>query len=283
MNRDIMHYRKLGATESEISEIGYGARGGGNEEQCIRALKRAFEVGVNFVDTAADPEIERLVGRALNEAYARIYVSTRIPPKPGSSAGAFQDSYPLDYLTEFTEQSLVNLRMGQIYLQQFSTWTDEWMNSDEWRRAIEILKSSGKVRFFGICASPRDPDSALEAVRTGAFAAVRVNYGIFDRSAEKNLFPLCQQMKVGVIAQSWQDVASNPEMAPRIKELERDLANVPGTLEQVALRFCLSDKAIASVILDMQTEEAVESNCRAASGGMLDARTLAILQRHAAL
>ena len=67
-----MHYRKLGSTEAEISEIGYGAWGiggnqwqGANDKDSLSALKRAFELGVNLVDTAlayGDGHSEQLVG-----------------------------------------------------------------------------------------------------------------------------------------------------------------------------------------------------------------------------
>ncbi len=56
-------------------------------------------------------------------------------------------------------------------------------NTDEWRRAIEDLRSSGKVRYFGVSISEHDPDSALEAVKTGLVTAVQVIYNIFDQSA----------------------------------------------------------------------------------------------------
>ena len=82
-----MHYRKLGASEAEISEIGLGAWGiGGNQWQgsedgeSLRALKRAFELGVNFVDTAlayGDGHSERLVGRAVREGSGPMLGPTR--------------------------------------------------------------------------------------------------------------------------------------------------------------------------------------------------------------
>ena len=62
--------------------------------------------------------------------------------------------------------------------------------------------------------------------------------------------------------------------------LQRELKDVPGTLPQIAIRFCLSNKAVTSVIPGMRRVETVEDNCRAAAAGMLDARTLAILKRH---
>lgn len=285
-----MHYRKLGTTEAEVSEIGYGASGigsqGGADDEAVRALKRAFELGVNFVDTEPDDgggHNERLVAKVVNDAYHRIYVATKIPPKnPAWQGLPVSEIFPYDHIVQSTEQSLSNLGVEQIYLQQFQVWTDNWVNADEWRRAVENLRSSGKVRFFGLCVSEHDPDSVLEAVKTEVFTAVQAVYNIFNQTAEQNLFPLCHQMKVGVLARApWQDAEHGLERTRRVEELTQDLADVPGTLPQISVRFCISNKAVTSVIPQMADLETVESSCRAASGGMLDARTLAILKRYA--
>ncbi len=315
-----MHYRKLGATEAEVSEIGYGAWGiggnqwqGGQDDESMRALKRSFELGVNFVDTAlayGDGHSEQLVGQALNNVFRKIYVATKIPPKnriwPASPSTPISEVFPHDYIIQCTEESLRNLGVEQIYLQQFHVWTDAWTNTDEWRRAIETLKQSGKVRYFGISISEHDPDSALEAIKTGAITAVQVIYNIFDQTAEKNLFPLCQQMKVGILARVpldeggltgtiKEDTKFEPgefresyfrgdrkkQVVEHVEALKRDLAGMPGTLPEIALRFCLSQRAITTVIPGMRRVATVESSCRAAAAGMLDDKTLAILKRHA--
>jgi aryl-alcohol dehydrogenase-like predicted oxidoreductase len=315
-----MHYRKLGTTEAEVSEIGYGAWGiggtqwqGGNDEESFRALRRSFELGVNFVDTAlayGEGHSEQLVGKAVKDAYHRVLVATKIPPKnrvwPASPSTPISEVFPYDYIVECTHQSLRNLGIEQIYLQQLHVWTDAWADREEWRRAIEVLRSSGKVRYFGISISEHDPDSAFEAIKTGAIAAVQVIYNIFDQTPEQNLFPLCQQMKVGVLARVpldeggltgaiTEDTTFEPgdfrasyfrgerkrEVVEHVEALKRDLAAVPGTLPEIALRFCLSNKAVTSVIPGMRRVETVESSCRAGAAGMLDDKTLAILKRHA--
>ncbi len=315
-----MHYRKLGTTEAEISEIGYGAWGiggkqwqGGNDNDALRALKRSFELGINLVDTAlayGDGHSEQLVGRAVRESYRKIYVATKIPPKngiwPASPSTSIAEVFPQDYIIQCTEQSLRNLGVEQIYLQQFHVWTDAWTQTEEWRRTVEDLRSSGKVRYFGISISEHDPDSALEAVKTGLFNSVQVIYNIFDQTPEKNLFPLCQKMQVGVLARVPLDEGGltgaitedthfeagefresyfrgdrKRQVVEHVEALKRDLQDVPGTLPQIAIRFCLSHKAVTSVIPGMRRIETVESNCRAASAGMLDEKTLAILRRHA--
>ncbi|MBV9405905.1 MAG: aldo/keto reductase [Acidobacteriaceae bacterium] len=316
-----MHYRKLGTTEAEVSEIGFGAWGigagqqwqGGRDDESTRALERAFELGVNFVDTAlayGEGHSERLVGQAVRESFRKVYVATKIPPKnriwPARREMPVGDVFPYDYIVDCTEQSLRNLNVEQIYLQQFHVWTDAWTGTEEWRRAVEDLRRSGKVRYFGVSLSEHDPDSGLEAIKTGLLTAVQVIYNIFDQSAEKNLFPLCQQMKVGVLARVPLDeggltgtITDNTQFAPgdfresyfrgdrkrqvveHVEALKRDLAGVPGTLAQIALRFCLSHRAVTTVIPGMRRVETVESSCRAASAGMLDEKTLAILRRHA--
>ncbi|HEY3940241.1 MAG TPA: aldo/keto reductase [Bryobacteraceae bacterium] len=315
-----MHIRKLGSTEAEISEIGFGAWGiggkqwlGGQDDESMRALKRSFELGINLVDTAlayGDGHSEQLVGQAVNDSFHHVYVATKIPPKnrvwPAAPATPIGDVFPYDYIVESTEESLRNLKVEQIYLQQFHVWTDAWTGTEEWRRAIEDLRGSGKVRYFGISISEHDPDSALEAVKTGLVNAVQVIYNIFDQTPEKNLFPLCQRLKVGVLARVpldeggltgtiTEDTRFEPgefrdsyfrgdrkrQVAERVAALQRDLEGIPGTLPEIALRFCLSHPAVTTVIPGMRRVATVESSARAAAAGPLDAATLEILKHHA--
>ncbi len=314
-----MHYRRLGTSESEISEIGFGAWGiggkqwqGAQDDQSMQALKRSYELGVNFVDTAlayGDGHSEQLVGRSLRETYHKIFVGTKIPPKnriwPASPSTPIAEVFPYDYVVQCTEESLRNLGVNQIYLQQFHVWTDAWIDDEEWQRAVEDLRASGKVRYFGVSVSEHDPNSALKAVTSGAFNAVQVIYNIFDQSAEEKLLPLCAENKVGVLARVPLDeggltgkITEDTQFAPgefresyfrgdrkkqvveHVKEIEDDLQNTPGSLAEIALRFCLSNKAVGCVIPGMRRVETVESSCRAASAGMLDERTRGILKRH---
>src|SRR4051795_5970648 len=87
-----MHYRPLGRTGLSVSEIGFGAWGiggsmwiGADEDESVRALHRAIELGVNFIDTARGyGESERIVGTVLREHTGdEVYVATKVPPKNG--------------------------------------------------------------------------------------------------------------------------------------------------------------------------------------------------------
>ena len=314
-----MRYRKLGPTESEISEIGFGAWGiGGNQwqgsddQESLAALRSSFGLGLNFVDTAlayGDGHSEQLIGKAVKESFHQIFVATKIPPKnriwPATPAMNIKDVFPRQYIMESTEQSLRNLGFEQIYLQQFHVWTDAWSQTDEWQRAVQDLVASGKVRFMGISIAEHDPDSAQEAIRSGLIRAVQVIYNIFDQSPETNLFPLCKEQRVGVLARVPLDEggltgAINEEttfqpgefresyfrgdrkqqVARRVAALRSDLKNVPGTLAEIALRFCLSNDAVTSVIPGMRKLQSVESSCSVSAVGPLDFATLAILRKH---
>src|SRR5882757_5036622 len=85
-----MRYRQLGRTGLSVSEIGYGAWGiggsmwiGAEEDESVRALHRAIELGVNFIDTARGyGESERIVGQVIREHHGDpLYVATKVPPK----------------------------------------------------------------------------------------------------------------------------------------------------------------------------------------------------------
>src|ERR1700751_1961813 len=88
-----MNYRTLGKTGLTVSEVGYGAWGigksgwiGASDDGSVKALHRAIDLGLNFIDTAlgyGDGHSERLVGRLSKERSETIYVATKIPPKNG--------------------------------------------------------------------------------------------------------------------------------------------------------------------------------------------------------
>ena len=317
-----MQYRTLGRTGLEVSEIGYGAWGvggiqwkGGEDVESTASLRRSFELGLNFIDTAlayGDGHSERLVGKVTREAGGGILIATKIPPKnmvwPARTGHALDDVYPSEYAISSTEQSLRNLGVERIDLQQFHVWNPEWVERDEWRRAIEDLKAAGKVRFFGISINDHQPDSALSAIETGLIDAVQVIYNIFDQSPQRNLFPLCEKHNIGVLARVpldegaltgniREDTQFDPaefraayfrgdhkkQVVEHVEPLIADLRAVGVTqpLAEVALRFCLSHPAVSTVIPGMRKLRHVESNCALSDQGPLHQPLLELLERHA--
>jgi aryl-alcohol dehydrogenase-like predicted oxidoreductase len=315
-----VRYRKLGKTGYEISEIGYGAWGiggnlwqGGTDDESLRALRRAIELGINFIDTAlayGSGHSEKLVGQVVKQATQRIYVATKVPPKnllwparPGIGIG---DVFPHDYVLQCTEKSLRNLGVETLDLQQLHVWNPEWIGQDEWRRTFEELKRSGKVQAIGISINDHQPDSALEIIRSGLLDAVQVIYNIFDQTPERQLFALTQELQIGVLARVPLDegsltgaITEQSEFAPEdfrsryfrgdrkkqvaehVAALQDDLGQGAGPVAEVALRFCLSHPAVTTVIPGMRRVANAEANAAAADKEPLSAETLATLRRHA--
>jgi len=304
----------------KVSEIGYGAWGiggtqwlGGDDRESLAALRRALELGLNFIDTAlvyGDGHGERLVGQVVREAPQPVYVATKVPPKnrrwPARPGIGIREVFPYSYILECTEQSLRNLGLDHIDVQQLHVWNPEWIHEEDWRRAFEDLKRSGKVRFVGVSINDHQPDSALELIETGLIDTVQVIYNIFDQSPERRLFPLCQQRNIGVIARVPFDegaltgqITAQSQFDPRdfrsfyfrgdrkrqveerVAALRRDLAGVEGDLPEIALRFCLSHPAVSTVIPGMRKVRHVEANLAVSDKGPLDEQVLAILKKHA--
>jgi aryl-alcohol dehydrogenase-like predicted oxidoreductase len=315
-----MKYRTLGRTGWQVSEVGYGAWGiggkqwlDGQDEEAVASLRRAIELGLNFIDTAlayGDGHSEQLVGRIVRETRSQVYVATKVPPKnriwPAQRGTGIEQVFPYEYIISSTEQSLRNLGLERIGLQQLHVWNPEWIDRDEWRRAAEDLKRSGKISAFGISINDHQPDSALEIIRTGLIDTVQVIYNIFDQSPERNLFPLAQERNVGVVARvpldegalsgSFSENVIFPEgdfrnwyfrgdrkrqVVERVSALQKDLEDVPGTLAEIALAFILSHPAVSTVIPGMRKLRHVELNCAVPSNLRLSEATLGVLRKHA--
>lgn len=314
-----MRYRTLGKTGFEVSEIGYGAWGiggtqwlGGSDDESLKALRRAIELGVNLIDTAlayGDGHSEQLVGQVVRETKRRIYVASKVPPKnriwPARRGTAIREVFPYDYIMACAEESLGNLKLDAIDVLQLHVWNPEWIGDEDWRRAFEELKRSGKVRAVGISINDHEPDSALDMIRTGLIDTVQVIYNVFDQSPERNLFPLCQREKIGVLARVPLDEGAltgrvTPEttfpdgdfrnwyfrgdrkqqVVEHVDALRRDLGK-DANLADTALRFVISHPAVSTVIPGMRTVRHAESNTALSDQGPLPKRTLEVLKRHA--
>jgi aryl-alcohol dehydrogenase-like predicted oxidoreductase len=315
-----MRYRRLGRTDVSVSEIGFGAWGIGkgwwgetDDGLSVKALVRALESGVTFIDTAyayGSGHSERLIARAFRQAGHRVFVATKVPLKgtdwpPGPGTRASQ-AFPAGQIITHTEQSLRNLETERLDLQQLHIWRDEWIEETEWQDAVHKLKQQGKIRFFGVSIIDHQPETALRLVRSGLADTVQVIYNIFDQSPAETLFPLCHQHDVGVIARvpfdeggltgSLTKQTSFPggsfqgsyfrgdrlrETCKRVDRLKPLLGGAISSVAQLALRFCLSHPAVSTVIPGMRRPEHVEANCAASDGKPLPAEMLATLKSHA--
>ncbi len=312
-----MQYRTFGKTGWQVSDIGYGMWGmggwtGSDDKESLRSLHRAVELGCNFFDTAwayGEGKSEALLGqlvRAFPEQ--KLYVATKIPPRnlkwPSKPEYKLDDTYPPHHILEFVEKSLRNLSLDIVDLMQFHVWNDSWVTDDRWKRAIDDLKLKGLVRAIGISVNRWEPENVLQTLRTGLIDAVQVIYNIFDQAPEDQLFPLCRELDIGVIARvpfdegtltgtltsdstwpkgDWRNtyfVAPNLKASIERAEALRHLIPRDSTMPEVALRFILSNSNVSTIIPGMRKTTNVETNIAVSDKGSLDSDLLRQLCLH---
>ena len=208
-----MHYRQFGQLGWQVSEIGYGMWGlagwtGSDDELTRQALDEAVRLGCNFFDTAwayGDGRSEKFLGDLVRRHPGqRLYTATKVPPKnrtwPSRSEFSLDDVFPPDYIRQYAESSLENLGLDSVDLLQFHVWEDAWAHDERWQRAVDDLKRERLIGAAGISVNRWEPENGLETLRTGLIDAVQVIYNIFDQAPEDELFPLCRELGVAVIA-----------------------------------------------------------------------------------
>jgi len=314
-----VNYRRFGRTGLEVSEVGYGAWGigkdawiGAEDDESLRALNRAIDLGLNFIDTAlayGEGHSERLVGQVVREREETVYVATKIPPKnriwPALSGLHPDEVFPKDYVRECTETSLKNLGFEAIDVQQFHVWSDEWVGRGGWLEAVEELKGEGMIRFFGVSINDHQPSNAVKLIETGVVDTVQVIYNVFDQSPEDQLFPACQEHDVGVIVRVPFDEGAltgritsdttfdeddfrndyfrgdrKQQVYERVQAIVSELGVTDDEVAGVALRYVLSHPAVSTVIPGMRSVRNVERNIAVADGKGLPGDQAQALKAH---
>ena len=313
-----MRYRPLGKTGLSVSEIGYGAWGiggsmwiGAQEDESVAALRRAIELGVNFIDTARGyGESERIVGKVVREHPGdTLYVATKVPPKNGiwPAPGGLDpaETFPGDHIRASLETSLRASGLEHFDVLQFHVWSDEWMGRGDWLETIEDLKEEGKIRFFGVSVNDYQPASVLRLVASGHLDTVQAIYNVFHQAPEDALLPACAEHGVGVIVRVPLDEGAltgritaattfpdgdfrnryfggdrKAQVEQHIDALTADLGITRDQVAEYALRYVLARPAVSTVIAGMRTVRNVERNAALDDGPDLTQEQVAALAGH---
>ncbi|CAN5628740.1 aldo/keto reductase [soil metagenome] len=203
---------KFGKTDMEITPIGFGswaiggsgwraAWGSQDDEEAVGAIKRAIELGVNWVDTAAIYGLghsEELIAQALKGVSERPYVFTKCSLVWDENGEDF-NVLEKDSVKQECEDSLRRLQADVIDLYQI-----HWPNPDEdieegWE-ALAELKDEGKVRHIGVSnfnVGQIERISGISPVET-----LQPRYNLIDRGVEDGILPYCEENDIGVIVYS---------------------------------------------------------------------------------
>ncbi|WP_105373860.1 aldo/keto reductase [Neorhizobium huautlense] len=203
-----MKTRKLGK-ELDVSAIGLGcmgmshAYGGQDEQESIRTLHRAVEMGVTFFDTAEvyGPFVnEELVGRALKPFRSKVVIATKFgfridPEKKDSSAMSGLDSRP-EHVREVAEASLKRLDVDVIDL-FYQHRVDPNVPIEDTVGAMAELVKEGKVRALGLSEAGADIIRRAHAVHP--ISALQSEYSLWTRDPEGEILDTCRELGIGFV------------------------------------------------------------------------------------
>ncbi len=312
-----MKYRKLGRTNFDVSEMGDGLWGmsgwsGSDDKESLSSMQLAVDLGCNFYDTAwayGEGKSDGLLGEIMERnSGKRLYAASKIPPAndrwPALPEYKYREVFSPAHVFKYANMIRRQLRVDTIDVLQFHVWDDSWANEPDFRTTVEQLKNDKVIRFFGLSINRWEPENGLKAIRTGLVDAVQVIYNIFDQAPEDELFPLCQEMNVGVIARvpfdegslggkmtldtrfpagDWRAGYFGPENLPKtIERVEKLKKVLPAgmSMPEMALRFILSHPAVSTTIPGMRKADHVRQNIAASDAGPLDKSLLAELKKH---
>ena len=176
-----MVYSKLGSSTLNVSRIGFGCMSlPTDEKESVAILHEAIDLGINLLDTADiynDGLNEIIVGKAIKGRRDKVIIASKAGNVRRNDGGL--DWNPSkQHILKCADESLKRLNIDYIDLYQLHGGTIQ-DNIDESIEAFEILKSQGKIRFYGI--SSIRPNVIREYIKRSSIVSVMTQYSLLDR------------------------------------------------------------------------------------------------------
>lgn len=199
-----METRSLGTSDIQITPIlmgtwqaGKGGWVGIEDEETIKAIRKAYEMGITTVDTAevyGKGYSEQIVGKALSDVRDKVVYASKV----------FADHLHYDQVIEACDRSLTNLNTDYIDLYQIhwpsGAFDSEVVPVSETMSALNKLKEQGKIRAIGVSNFSRS--QLEEASQHGRIDSLQPPYSLFWRQIEEDAMPYCVENKISILAYS---------------------------------------------------------------------------------
>ena len=304
-----MKSRTLGRTGLRVSEVGFGAWAIGgpaklgsveigwgevDDAMSLRAGEAAYDAGVTFFDTAdayGAGRSEILIGQALKSKRDRVVIATKVGNRT-TADGQWMKDFSKTWIRQAIDASLARLGMDYVDLYQLHSGTDTAQYRDETFEMLEVLKSQGKIRFYGISVGPAAHGPWV--IQNTRADVIQVAYNMLQREPEQDLLPLAYAKGVGIIARvplasgfltgKFRAGATFPandhragtyppekihQMVAQVATLGFLTEGKNKTLAQAALQYCLAHPAVSTVIPGAKTPEQARANAAASDGVLL--------------
>ncbi|HKX81733.1 MAG TPA: aldo/keto reductase [Nitrososphaera sp.] len=306
-----MKYRTLGKSGIKVSEIGFGAWTIGldwwgkkiDDEEAIRMLKKAYDVGINFYETAdmyGKGKSERLMARAFKDMRGEVVYSTKWGYDMYGAEQVGHSELPQKHNPEFLEfalkQSLERLETGYVDVYSLHNPKMDAIRNDALFQALDGLANKGTIRSHGAALGPAIgwKDEGLEAIRTRNIACLQTVYNILEQDPGRELMKEAELHDVGIMvrvpdasglltgkvtAETAFDKNDHRSFRKRefimeaMKKIDniRLVADTRGwNITQLAIKFILSQKQISVVLPTMVSVEEIEMFASISDGNYLD-------------
>jgi aryl-alcohol dehydrogenase-like predicted oxidoreductase len=298
-----MRYRQLGSSDLEVSEISLGSwmtyGGGVDREQAEACVTTAFDVGINFIDTAnvySGGRAEEFLGEVLADRPRDSYVlATKLFfPMSENDRGLSRQQ-----VLKQVDASLARLRTDYVDLYQCHRY--DWDTPlEETMEALTEVVRAGKARYLGFSEWPPEKiKAALELPGIEKFVSSQPQYSMIWRGPERDVIPLCAANGISQIVWSplaqgiltgkykpgqpppadsrasseqmnrFMDVSDDEVLLERVQQLQTVAAGLNLSMAQLALAWVLREPNVASAIIGASRPQQVVDNA-AASGVSLD-------------
>ena len=198
--------RKLGQQGLTVSALGLGCMGmsqsygPADENESIKTIHRAIELGIFFLDTAnvyGNGHNERLVGRAIADRRDKVIVATKFGLK--SDDGRLNISGRPEYVKACCDESLARLGTDHIDL-YYQHRVDPNVPIEDTVGAMAELVQAGKVRYLGL--SEASVDSLERAAATHPITALQSEWSLWSRDLEDDVLPVARRLGIGIVPYS---------------------------------------------------------------------------------
>ena len=212
-----MKYRKLGPTDLEISEVGFGLWtlstgwwGRIDEADSIRMLERALDLGVNFYDTADTYGLgygEELLPLAFKKRRPEIVLATKFgydfyTHREREGHAERPQKWDREFVRYACEQSLTRLQTDYIDLYQLHNPKMNALESDELFETLDELVKEGKIRYYAAAIGPDIGwfDEGAIAMRERKLDAIQIIYSIMEQQPSRRFFPIAEENGTGLLS-----------------------------------------------------------------------------------